>query len=78
MDNFSHTNIHQKISYLFGLIHNPTIGLILCENKKSITVEYAIEGIKSHIGISQFKLTEQLPEELRKYLPTKEELTKLR
>lgn len=57
---------------------NPTIGLILCEDKKSITVEYAIDGIKSPIGISQFKLTEQLPEELKKYLATQEEITKLR
>ncbi len=57
---------------------NPTIGLILCEDKKSITVEYAIEGIRSPIGISQFKLTEELPEELKSYLPTKEELTKIR
>jgi len=24
---------------------NPTIGLILCEDKKNISVEYAIEGI---------------------------------
>ena len=37
---------------------NPTIGLILCEDKKNITVEYAIEGINKPMGVSQFKLTE--------------------
>lgn len=57
---------------------NPTIGLILCEDKKTITVEYAIEGIKTPIGISQLKLTEKLPEELKPYLPTQEELKKLK
>lgn len=57
---------------------NPTIGLILCEDKKSITVEYAIEGINKPMGVSQFKLTEQLPEQLKQYLPTAEEIGKLK
>ena len=57
---------------------NPTIGLILCEQKRGITVEYAIEGINKPMGVSQFKLTEQLPEQLREYLPTAEELAKLK
>jgi predicted nuclease of restriction endonuclease-like (RecB) superfamily len=57
---------------------NPTIGLILCEDKKGITVEYAIEGINKPIGVSQFKLTEQLPEKLKEYLPTPETITKLK
>ena len=56
---------------------NPTIGLILCEDKKGITVEYAIEGINKPMGVSQFKLTEKLPEQLKQYLPTAKELTKL-
>ena len=56
---------------------NPTIGLILCEEKRSITVEYAIEGINKPMGVSQFKLTEQLPDKLKQYLPTAEELIKL-
>ncbi|MBP7190280.1 MAG: DUF1016 family protein [Rickettsiaceae bacterium] len=57
---------------------NPTIGLILCGDKKGMTVEYAIDGINRPIGVSKFQLTEQLPEELKKYLPTPEELTKLK
>ena len=56
---------------------NPTIGLILCEDKKGITVEYAIEGINKPMGVSQFKLTEKLPEELKAYLPTPEKIIKL-
>lgn len=57
---------------------NPTIGIILCEDKKGITVEYAIDGINKPMGVSQFKLTETLPDKLKKYLPTPEELTKLK
>lgn len=54
---------------------NPTIGLILCEEKQGITVEYAIEGIQKPMGVSQFKLTEELPSELKSYLPTSEDLS---
>jgi predicted nuclease of restriction endonuclease-like (RecB) superfamily len=56
---------------------NPTIGLILCEEKRGITVEYAIEGINKPMGVSQFKLTEKLPEQLKQYLPSSEELANL-
>ena len=56
---------------------NPTIGLILCEDKKAITVEYAIDGINKPMGVSGFKLTEKLPEQLEQYLPSAEKLTKL-
>jgi len=56
---------------------NPTIGLILCEEKRGITVEYAIEGINKPMGVSQFKLTENLPDKLKQYLPTAKDLTKL-
>ncbi|NRB10713.1 MAG: DUF1016 domain-containing protein [Rickettsiaceae bacterium] len=57
---------------------NPTIGLIMCEDKKGITVEYAIDGINKPMGVSSFKLTETLPEKLKEYLPSPEEITKLR
>ena len=57
---------------------NPTIGLILCEDKKNITVEYAIEGINKPMGVSQFKLTEKLPDNLKEFLPTPEEITKIK
>lgn len=55
---------------------NSTIGLILCQEKKGITVEYAIEGISKPIGVSQFKLTEELPNKLKDFLPTPEALSK--
>lgn len=57
---------------------NPTIGLILCEDKKGITVEYAIEGINKPIGVSRFNLTETIPEKLKGLLPTQEDLEKLK
>ncbi|WP_238375529.1 PDDEXK nuclease domain-containing protein [Rickettsia massiliae] len=59
-------------------LDNPTIGLILCEEKQGITVEYAIEGIQKPIGVPQFKLTATLPKKLKKFLPTPQDLAKLK
>ncbi len=53
---------------------NQTIGLLLCSDKKEITVEYAIEGLNKPIGVSSFKLTEKLPNKLKDLLPSSKEL----
>lgn len=57
---------------------NQTIGLILCEEKNSLTVEYSIKNISSPMGISQYKLTERLPEDLKDYLPSARDLADLK
>ncbi len=44
---------------------NQTIGLILCKDKNVVKAEYALRGINTPIGISEFKLTEILPDELK-------------
>jgi predicted nuclease of restriction endonuclease-like (RecB) superfamily len=53
---------------------NPTIGLILCQDKKKIIAEYALRGMKKPIGISEYELTRALPESLASALPTIEEI----
>ena len=52
----------------------PSIGLILCKTKNKIVAEYALRDTNKPIGISEFRLTEMLPEELQGSLPTIEEL----
>jgi predicted nuclease of restriction endonuclease-like (RecB) superfamily len=52
----------------------PSIGLILCKTKNKIVAEYALRDTNKPIGISEFRLTEILPEELQSSLPTIEEL----
>jgi predicted nuclease of restriction endonuclease-like (RecB) superfamily len=52
----------------------PTIGLILCRDKKSLTVEYALRNTAAPIGVSEYLLTESLPDELKTSLPTVEQL----
>lgn len=53
---------------------NPSIGLILCKDKKKITVEYALRDISKPIGIAEYRLTEAIPQNLKSNLPSIEEL----
>ncbi len=53
---------------------NPTIGLILCQNKKSVLAEYTLRGIKKPIGVSEYELTRSLPSNLRSSLPSIEDI----
>ena len=55
----------------------PTIGLILCQDKNRVLAEYALRDMTKPIGVSNFQLTESLPEEIRTSLPTIEQLEQL-
>jgi hypothetical protein len=52
----------------------PTIGILLCRNKNNFETEFALRDINKPLGISEFNLTEILPEELKSSLPTIEEI----
>jgi predicted nuclease of restriction endonuclease-like (RecB) superfamily len=51
----------------------PSIGILLCKTKNKIEVEYALRGMNKPIGVSEFTVTQALPEELAKTMPTVEE-----
>ena len=53
---------------------NPTIGLILCKHKDKIEAEYSLRDIQKPIGISEYILTQALPENYKSQLPTVEQL----
>lgn len=53
---------------------NESIGILLCKSKDSIEAEYALRDINKPIGISEYKLTDCIPENLKYKLPTIEEL----
>ena len=55
---------------------NPTIGLLLCKEKKGLKVEYALRDIRKPIGVAEYetKIIESLPEDLKGSLPSIEEL----
>jgi hypothetical protein len=54
----------------------PTIGLLLCKNKKKVKVEYALRNLNKPIGVASFEtqLVEALPKEYRSSLPTIEQI----
>jgi hypothetical protein len=53
---------------------NPTIGILMCRDKNNFETEFALRDINKPMGISEFQLTEILPEELKASLPTIEEI----
>ena len=53
---------------------NPSIGIIICKEKKRTTVEYALKESNQPIGIATYKLTESLPNDLKGLLPTASEI----
>ena len=55
---------------------HPTIGLILCQDKKRVVAEYTLRGMNKPIGVSEYELTRTLPVELKSSLPSIEELEK--
>jgi len=54
----------------------PSIGLILCKERNRVVAEYALRGSVRPIGVSEYRLTELLPERLRGSLPSVQELEK--
>ena len=55
-------------------IDNPSVGILLCKAKDKIEAEYSLRDINKPIGISEFKLTEAIPDNFKSKLPTIEEI----
>ena len=53
---------------------NPSIGLLLCKSKNALVAEYALKDMSKPIGVSEYKITNDLPENLRKQLPSVEDI----
>jgi predicted nuclease of restriction endonuclease-like (RecB) superfamily len=52
----------------------PSIGVILCKSKGRIEVEYALRDLNKPIGVSQWMLTQNLPDDIQSVFPTIEQL----
>lgn len=48
----------------------PSLGLILCAEKDQLEVEYALRISQKPMGVVEYQLTQQLPDELSGMLPT--------
>lgn len=61
-------------SILKEIDDKPTIGILLCREKNNIEAEFALRDINKPMGVSEFDLTNMLPDNLKSSLPTIEEL----
>lgn len=52
----------------------PSIGLILCQNKEKVVAEYALRNVHTPIGVSAYELTRALPDDFKSSLPSIEDL----
>ena len=53
---------------------NPSIGIILCTEKNTLEVEYALKNISKPVGVAEYQLTQTLPQKLKGYLPSANEI----
>jgi predicted nuclease of restriction endonuclease-like (RecB) superfamily len=55
---------------------NPSIGIIICQEKKRIIVEYALKANTQPMGVTTYQLSDSLPNNLKEFLPSTEEIEK--
>lgn len=56
---------------------NPSIGIILCKEKRRTIVEYALRDAHRPIGVATYRIVRRLPRELKGQLPSPEQIGKL-
>lgn len=56
---------------------NPSIGIILCKEKKRTIVEYALRDARKPIGVATYEITKTLPKNLKNHLPSPEAIAQL-
>ncbi len=52
----------------------PTLGILICKSKSDIKVAYSLRDLTKPIGVSEYQITEHLPDDLRSSLPTIEQI----
>lgn len=53
-----------------------TIGLLLCKGKDKLSVEWALKGTNTPIGVTSYEVRNKLPQEILDKLPTEEDINK--
>lgn len=61
-------------SQIKGKEDKPTIGVLLCKTPNDTVVQFSLQGIKTPIGVAEYELLQQLPEEIKTEMPSIEEL----
>lgn len=55
-------------------LDQPTIGILICKSKSNIVVEYSLRDLNKPIGVSEYTITQNLPEQLKSSLPSIEQI----
>ena len=53
---------------------SPSIGLLLCKSKNDLVAEYSLKDMSKPIGVSEYRITSDLPEELGQQFPSIEDI----
>ncbi len=53
---------------------NPSIGIILCKGKDRAIVEYTLKESNKPIGVAEYKVVKNIPQDLKGELPTPEQI----
>jgi predicted nuclease of restriction endonuclease-like (RecB) superfamily len=56
---------------------NPSIGIILCKEKRRTIVEYALRDARKPIGVATYRIVKRLPKALQGQFPTPEQIATL-
>lgn len=51
-----------------------TIGLLLCKKRNRLVAEWALAGVNQPIGVSEYEIMQELPDEMKGSLPSIEEI----
>jgi hypothetical protein len=54
----------------------PSIGIILCKGRNEVIVEYTLRDTSKPMGVAQYRLSPALPDQLKRDLPTIEDLAR--
>lgn len=52
----------------------PTVGLLVCKNKDNVLAQYAVNSSNAPVGISEYELSDLMPENFKGTLPSIEEI----
>jgi predicted nuclease of restriction endonuclease-like (RecB) superfamily len=56
-------------------LDKPSIGIILCKSKNRVIAEYALRDVKKPMGVSAYRVLEELPAAYRRSLPAASQLS---
>lgn len=81
VEEFDPKDIGQLSTYVTVVNHmlksdfdTPTVGLLVCKTKNSVLAQYAVETSAEPIGISEYELSDLLPDTVEGVLPTIQEI----